>query len=243
MFSCFDDKWNEHKIDDKTLLVFIDETGNELLKDPKFPIFGIGGCVAESGNYITNVRNPWHFLKNEEFDGENQPLHATDLRKPTESQIDILNKFFSTCAFGRFAVVMSNKTILKSDQNLYHLIVRSVFERINYIAQNSVFDSICIIIEESQRTDELNMDFFTRYDFIKNGEKVPVKYFIMSKKLNEPGLEVGDFIIHTAGISVRDRLSGKRTKEKERKDFEAVFKNVDQKLSSYFEITMIEDKT
>ena len=42
-------------------------------------------------------------------------------------------------------------------------------------------------------------------------------------------MEVADFIIHTAGAQLRDRISKKNLN---RKDFEVVFNEIDKKLSS-----------
>ncbi len=231
------------QIEDKTLLVFIDETGTEGQKDPTYPIFGMGGCMVPSSKYSANIRKPWLFLKNKEFNGEMVSLHATDLvkQKPSKHQIDILNKFFSSCAFGRFATVISDKTVLNTKERPYHIIVASLFQRISVIAANSEFEDIIIIVEETQSSDNLNRDFFGRYKIRKNGIDVPTKTFKMPKKMCEPGLEVADFIIHTAGTGVRDRLAGKRTKENERPDFENIFTKIDSRLSSFMEITQVSD--
>ncbi|MFC1623301.1 DUF3800 domain-containing protein [Patescibacteria group bacterium] len=238
---CFKDEiGNEHKPSNKTLIVFIDETGGECLSDPNYPIFGMGGCMIPASLYVTNIINPWLFLKNKEFEGSGKSLHATDLQKPSPSQIKILNKFFSSCTFGRFSVVVSDKTVLGAEVDLYNLIAASLFQRIEDIAKNTDFEDMIMIFEESERTRGINANFFNRYKFIKNEKDVPIKKFNMLKSEIEPGLEVADFIIHTAGTSVRDRLSGKRTREKERKDFEKVFKNVDNRLSSFLEITRVE---
>lgn len=241
---CFKDEAGDiHNLTDKTLLIFIDETGGESLQDPNYPIFGMGGCVIPASLYLSNIITPWLFLKNKEFGGEDKSLHATDLQNPLPAQLDILNKFFSSCAFGRFSAVISDKTILNTKVDLYHLIAITLFKRIEDIAKYTEFEEIVMIFEESDRTKNITADFFSRYKFQKNGLDVPTKKFNMQKSEVEPGLEVADFIIHTAGTSVRDRLSGKRTKEKERKDFVNIFKNIDPKLSSFLEITKIYETT
>jgi hypothetical protein len=63
----------------------------------------------------------------------------------------------------------------------------------------------------------------------------------MSKREREPGLEVADFVAHTAGASVQARLKGTRTKENERKDFEAVFRSGNTDLTSFIELTRVTD--
>ena len=38
-------------ITEKTLLIFIDETGHEQLNDPYYPYWGFGGCVIPAQIY------------------------------------------------------------------------------------------------------------------------------------------------------------------------------------------------
>lgn len=52
-------------------------------------------------------------------------------------------------------------------------------------------------------------------------------------------MEVADFIMHTAGTQLRDRISKKNLK---RKDFEVVFNGIDKKLSSCMFIEKITKK-
>jgi hypothetical protein len=42
-----------------SLLIFVDETGNEDLSDPKNPTFGRGGCGALFTEYKHRILNPW----------------------------------------------------------------------------------------------------------------------------------------------------------------------------------------
>ncbi|GAG26739.1 unnamed protein product, partial [marine sediment metagenome] len=44
------------QIEGNSLLVFIDETGNEYLKDKKYPIFGLGGCAVICKDYNNLIR-------------------------------------------------------------------------------------------------------------------------------------------------------------------------------------------
>ena len=39
-----------------TLLIFLDETGQERYADPKHPVFGIGGCAMISDHYVRRIQ-------------------------------------------------------------------------------------------------------------------------------------------------------------------------------------------
>ena len=103
-----------------------------------------------------------------------------------------------------------------------------------------------MIFESSQRTDKIIAHFFSNYKFEEtiNGTKqaIPIERYRMSKSDIEPGLEVADFIIHSAGTTIRDVQKGKLSKPLERKDFECIFKNVDERLSSFMFIKEIARK-
>jgi hypothetical protein len=41
------------------LVVFVDETGDELLKDPVQKVFGLAGCAVMAADLDRVVREPW----------------------------------------------------------------------------------------------------------------------------------------------------------------------------------------
>lgn len=121
---------------DDTFLLFVDETGEDSLSDPKFPIFGFGGVGLPAALYASNICNPWIHIKERAFGGETTRMHAADLRKPTSEQLELLNKFFNTCAFTRIAAVISDKTAFRGDFDLYHIAVIAFYQRIRDVLQN-----------------------------------------------------------------------------------------------------------
>jgi hypothetical protein len=230
---------------DNTFLLFIDETGEESLNDPNFPIFGFGGAGLPASLYFSNICRPWIYVKEKAFGGEKTRMHAADLIKPTSEQKNLLNRFFTTCAFCRVAAVISDKAAYEEYLDIYNIAVRIFYNRILDVLQHAKYDDIFMIFEDSQRSTKLNKDYFSRYKFHRkddNGKVTEVicQKFIMSKDQREPGLEVADFVAHTAGTSVRSRLAEKRSKANERKDFKAVFQSADPRLSSFLEITSVE---
>lgn len=223
--------------DSKCLLVFMDETGDESLSDKNYPIFGIGGCCITMNSYHSNIIKPWIYLKEKEFGGEATQMHACDLR-PNNNQIEILNKFFTKCFFGRFATIITNETEIPPSVENFEIVARSTFERVKHIANNSDINSVAFIFEESQRGDKLAARFFEGYDFQTISGKLPLIKLRMPKTEREPGLEVADFIIHTAGTQTRNRIRGN---SKFRKDFELIFRQFDTRLVSFLELTKIKN--
>ena len=230
---------------ENTFLLFIDETGEESLKDPNFPIFGFGGVGLPASLYLSNIQRPWIYIKEKAFGSEKTEMHAADLSNPTIEQLELLNRFFTTCAFCRMAAVISDKTAFGEDLDIYNITVNAFYSRILDVLRHTEYDDIFMIFEDSQRGSPLNQDYFSRYRFHRtndSGEATEVsrKFMLMSKDQREPGLEVADFVAQTAGASVRSRLLGKRSKINERKDFRSVFQSGDPRLSSFIEITNVE---
>ncbi len=100
-----------HTFSGNTVLVFIDETGHELLKDKNYPVFGLGGCVCLAKDYHKQIVEPWKQVESV-FDKALLPLHASALSKneTTDAQFDVINNFFAANAFGRFACILSDRT-------------------------------------------------------------------------------------------------------------------------------------
>src|SRR5271166_4406733 len=87
-----------------SLLIFIDETGNEDLSDPKNPTFGRGGCGALFTEYKHRISKPWRRLKRERLGLAVTPFHAADFEqtRPTMRKINGINEFMAR-PFWRFA--------------------------------------------------------------------------------------------------------------------------------------------
>jgi len=226
------------KVQANSLLIFLDETGHEELRDPQYPVFGIGGCAVMGFAYDRFIRNPWKKMKADYFGGHDVALHATGMHSINKDQIEALSNFFLTNPFSRFCAIMKITTSIigKTKLNPYQIVCGTVGKRIEKISIYYPFNSLVMIFESSDRTDFLAAENFGSMRALIDGEKIPVNKFRMNKSLREPGLEVADFIIHTAGSLVRNRMAGK---QKWRKDFDCIFHNVDQRLVSYIEIDSV----
>ena len=228
------------------LLVFIDETGNEYLKDKEYPIFGLGGCAVICKDYNKLIREPWSIMKDRFFNGREKILHAKDLFHPTECQINTIAELFKNNIFSRVAAVLSTKTINNTEYDIYNIIARCLYNRIIDIAKWTCFKSVVIMVEDSQRCNALAKKYFPAYGFqeynkeINKDTKMPSNYYFVKKDLVEPGAEVADFIIHTAGAQMRNRINNKI---KSRKDYKIIFEDINEKYSSCMLIDKISKKS
>lgn len=203
----------------RSLLIFIDETGNEDLSDPMNPTFGRGGCGSLLPEYKRRIAKPWRRLKRERLGGATQPFHATDFEqtRPTLHQITEINAFMAL-PFWRFATMCNSRTELPDGINAHKaisLVTIGYFARL--VAKCDV-DVAALIFESSKRGDSLvQRDYDLAGIDLKNmwGHRVEVEGCFMSKDAMEPGLEVADLIVHTAGRQRRHEIAGKsgRTKD------------------------------
>jgi len=138
------------------LMFFVDETGDETFADPQYPVFGLGGCALLAAAIEPVLRTPWRNMKALHFGGADLPLHASDLRSPTATQLEALGTFFRNQTFGRFAVTMT-RSDLPSDIEPMRIMPRLVRRRWEELTPR--FDplpvEVAFIHEASDRGDVL----------------------------------------------------------------------------------------
>jgi hypothetical protein len=228
-------------INPNTLLIFLDETGVEKLNDPNAPFFGFGGLIIEGADYFKNVEIPWHSLKLKYFDGIESPLHAADLKPISNQQIDALNEFFGKYPFGRIAITCTDKTLFEQNHKPEEILAAAIWQRIIPVVNKMKWFDILILFEENKRLmPALQQEMMSKKP--KNGEKeIPIRYGTILKDPTFAGMEVADFIIHTAGRQARlMRTNSKEIVPKYQPDFEVVFKNALNQ--SFLNITRVSNK-
>src|SRR6516225_8720989 len=138
-------------------MFFVDETGHEEFADPKFPVFGLGSCAILAAAIENNLRTPWREMKERWFGGPDVPLHAADLRCPTEKQINAIAEFFRKQEFGRFAVTFTKNTKLPEGFEAKQLMLSALRRRWEELTPRFVPlpVEVAFIHEASKRGDEL----------------------------------------------------------------------------------------
>lgn len=153
----------------------------------------------------------------------------------TPQQLEALNDFFKNNSFVRVAGIACKNTTLDGDIGVYEIVAICLLKLITKIRMGKI-TSIALIIEESSRDYKLVKQYFKPHKIMANGEEIPTHYFFGGISLNLSGLEVADFIVHTAGAQVRNRFINKS--KKDRKDFKVIFKDVDEKLTGFGAISL-----
>lgn len=208
-----------------TLLAFIDETGNEDYSDPKNPTFGRGGCAVMGRDYRSLIKKPWRKLKRERMGGANKPFHATEFEqsRPTKAQISGINGFLKK-PFWRFAAMSDSRTELPKGidgHRAISLVTINFIRRL--VATYEDVTDVALVFEASGRGDKLvERDFDLANMNLVNGagKLLEVEGCFTEKKHLEPGLEVADLIVHTAGRQRRHQIAGKQGAVK---DFEQTY--------------------
>ncbi len=215
------------------------------MNDPNYPVFGFGACAIFVKEWNMEVSRPWIQMKQNHFGGESFSMHATDIQQNIQpEQIQQLSNFFKTKRFGRLAVVTTDRiqlqTIKKVD--LLTVLLRSFILRVkDYLSKtNSSLESLVIIFEESESLLPSIIDKFNDkwFEELKRNN-VNITFGYQSKNENEPGLEIADFVAHTAGSQARKYAEIGRAIGKPRQDFADIFQS-NKDLSSFMLITKLE---
>jgi len=193
-------------------------------------------------DYFNVIDNPWTKLKLDKFGLKGKPLHASG-KCFTYEQRTALNNFFHSNTFGRFTTILSvdtqNDTLLELDEIVY----RNFYNRILDIIRWYEFEDIIIIYDDSTRLKPKLQKYSAGIEITEKANGVETNfdthYCVINKKYAFPGIEVADFIIHSAGTTLRDLLNGKIRKLTDREDFSYIFEKIDGKYSSFLHLNSV----
>ncbi len=231
-----------------TLMIFLDETGDEQYTDPNHPVFGIGGCAVMSDDYVRRVQKPWNLLKRDALGLVAQPFHAVDFERsrPTMEKILAINMFLMR-GFHRIAVTTDRHTERPKGYDGHESVSTILFEYTRRLLRTYSTRRCVIIFEHSDRANKLlERNFPVRAMDATNlfGEPVDVVGYTMPKSTCEAGLEIADLIVHTAGK--QQRLYGGGYANGVRNftpDFRAVFHAIDRSWVTYQSVVSMKDES
>jgi hypothetical protein len=218
------------------LAVFVDDTGNELLKDSFQKVFGLGGCAVMVADLDTMVRHPWREVRRAVGGSPDARLHAADICKPTQQQLQVIAGFFRTQPFARLGAICSLQSDLDKDISPIMAVARSLGNRIAGILKWQPFSSVEIIFEHSERLAPQIEKVFGAFDLKEDGLSIPVGFSWMEKSVGEPALEVADFLANSIGTEARHRIA---QRPGHAKNFEAFFHHTDSQLVSFMDILQV----
>lgn len=215
------------------LLVFMDETGHETFAGDH-PYFAIGGC-AMLGLHHAAVSAEWRELRRTINGDPDAPLHAADLEY-SEKNFAALSQFFSSRAFARFGVALSNKTRFAVDMHTMAPVMGQVKLHIARIVERLPCSTVALIFESSARGDPLVRQYFGELGLLEEGRPVPTEHCFMPKSAGEPGLEIADFVASAAGSQAKFYHRGKTGFAK---DYQDVFHQLPPPYGQFFHITAV----
>jgi hypothetical protein len=221
------------KLPEKSLVVFVDDTGHERLVEGH-PVYGLGGCAALAGDLDWFIRNPWRDVRRRVMRSADARLHAHGFaRSARHEDFEAVAQFFRTQPFARLGAIISAKAARDDGISAVTAIAGVLKNRIIDIARWTPFTELHVFFEASGRADRLMEEAFSDFRVEENGRAIPVECFFMPKSVGEPALEVADFVMHAVGRQARHRMEGK---DGFVRDFAAVFHDQDPKRVSFMDV-------
>ncbi len=218
------------------LLVFVDDTGHETLAATHV-VYGLGGCAVLAANLDPLVRTPWKEVRRKVNGSPDAPLHASDFtRTASKEQMAAVGDFFRDKGFARVGVSITTKTELADELTAVATVPKSLLKRIEEVAQWQPCGSVAIIFESSERADKLIEKALGELRVQIEGKDAPIACYFMEKSVNDPALEVADFVAHAVHGHAKEQL---KDDPKPRPDMQAVFCDVDPQLQSYMHVTSV----
>jgi hypothetical protein len=225
------------KLPPTCLAIFIDETGDEQLRDSFQKVFGLGGCAIMMSRIDHDLREPWREVRRIVAGDPDAHLHATEITHPTAEQLKAISDFFTSRPFARFGAICNRSTALPDEVNPLRAVALALTKRLSEILKWQPFHCIQVIFEHSERLAPDMEALFGGMTIKEDDKPVPFELSWMHKSAGEPGLEVADFLANSIGTEVRHRIAGRPGYAK---NFEAFFHHQDKKIVSFMDISNVE---
>ena len=220
------------------LLAFIDDTGHEELNGQT--VYGLGGCAILAKELESAINVPWRAVRKFVTGDADKPLHANEFsRCHTKEQVDAVAHFFEQPTFMRFATALSVETVLPDSLAHIDVVLKMLGQRIQMLADRVPSTEVVIMFEHTERAQALIQKYFTGFTVVKNGADILTRAHWVKKSVNEPGLEVADFVMHAVGRKMRSV----KKRQDFPLDFQSVFMKVPSRLISFMQIDKVTGKS
>jgi Protein of unknown function (DUF3800) len=220
-------------LQDRTLTVFVDDTGHETLVKGQ-PVYGLGGCAALGRDIERIINQPWKELRRLVTGSSDTRLHAHKFsRIATAEDFEAVAQFFRAQPFWRFGAVFTTETTLLPEISLMQTMKGVLEKRIQDIVERTLCKEVSILFESSERANDLIQKTFRQLDFNRVSKRIPSQCYFMPKAVGEPALEVADFVMHAIGRQTRHNLDQRGSFLP---DFCAIFHAVPPNLISFMEV-------
>jgi Protein of unknown function (DUF3800) len=232
-------------IQPNTLVLYIDDTGDERLSNKQYPIFAFGGvaCVAE---HHDRIAQSWQAMKAAKFPQVSGPLHAnTHLRdRLTDTRRRAVLAAVDYKQLARFGTVITSRTIVPLDK-VVPVACGALHNRITSVAEgmiklglwHPVGGQVVAMFEESARlAKQIEAGFGDRT--IRAGAfTIPIEGCFMPKSAANPFLEMADFVANTIGKNIKHQHQHGPSACTE--NFQALFRDVGPPLADYVETSEV----
>jgi hypothetical protein len=230
----------EHRVlRPNTLVLYVDDSGDERIGDRAYPVFAFGGVACVS-DYMPTLINDWRAMKASVFPQVKTALHAKEHMK--ETRLKGVRRDSVLAAMGhpglaRFGIVFTDRTQVSRDRIVLSA-TATLAMRFDKIANGLVArelwkpgGDVLIIFEESRRLEKAIEGHLGQLTYEYGGAKFPIEKGFMPKYAADPFLEMADFVTYTIGRNSRHQAANGELSCTE--NFESLFRNVDPALASY----------
>lgn len=228
--------YEELKPDTDDLLVFIDDTGNETFAGNQ-GFYGLGACVILEAGYQLSLKPKWGEVRRIIAGDAEAPLRASTMERKPEN-FAALSQFFLDPSFARIGVTTTKAIGLPATMHPSVPIMGQLRQEIAYLASVLPCKRVWVIVESSQRADQIVRECFDQLNSLDASHAFPVERCFMPKSSREPGLEVADFIVSSASSEIQRRMRGK---DGHTPDFNDVFCRLPKVGCRYHEIVRATD--
>ena len=188
----------------RELVMFLDEAGDGVLGDPENPMFVIGGCACFGTDLNAEIRTPWLDVREAVLRNRDSPIHMRELRTFGKRREAAMSSFFDKSTFKRVAMRITNATLLEGFDGLPRPpIVELAFQTMlksseQLMPTDTPTEAISLIFEDGPFVDRFRKSWARQKLTRSDGVMIPVSWAVLPKGAGEPGLEVADYIVHTA---------------------------------------------